>query len=219
VIAAASYATRSSWTDHQGNLQEHPETTPGDISFFSSHGPTADPGRTGHKPEIAAPGEFIIAAMSKSTGELSAGTKIVEDGVDYLVMRGTSMACPHAAGVVALLLQVDPSLDPQGVREILQATARSDAFTGEDLPDPVWGYGKIDAYEAVARALGVGICASDQECAEGYRCGGEYRCEKIEEGCGCGGNNESNLFGLIPLLMILGLSGRGRLRNAVTCRR
>lgn len=214
VIAVASYATRSSWTDHQGNPQEHPETAPGQISFFSSHGPTADPGRTGHKPEIAAPGEFIVAAMSKNTGELSAGTKIVLDQVDYLAMRGTSMACPHAAGIVLLLLQADPSLDPEGVREILRITARGDEHTGQDLPDYVWGYGKIDAWEAVARALGVGICASDSECAEGYRCGGEDRCEEIQEGCGCGQPAGSHGLLLILLAMILRRSGRGR----VTCR-
>jgi subtilisin family serine protease len=199
VIAVASYATRDRWTDHQGNLQEHPETTPGDISFFSSHGPTTDPENTGHKPEIAAPGEFIIAAMSKSTGELSEGTKVTEDEIDYMAMRGTSMACPHAAGIVALLLQVEPGLDPEHVRQILQATARSDDYTGTDLPNHVWGYGKIDAYEAVARALGVGICAEDIECADGYRCFKDNRCKKIEEGCGCGGGTADEFM---PLLLI-----------------
>jgi subtilisin family serine protease len=200
VIAVASYATRSSWTDHQGNLQEHPETRPGDISFFSSHGPTTDPENTGHKPEIAAPGEFIVAAMSQSTGELSEGTKITEDEIDYMAMRGTSMACPHAAGIVALLLQVEPALDPEDIRRILQATGRSDEYTGADLPNFVWGYGKIDAYEAVARALGVGICAEDVECADGYSCSQEGRCKKIEEGCGCGGASSGSLL-LIFLLL------------------
>lgn len=219
VIAVASYATRSSWTDHQGNLQEHPDTTPGDISFFSSHGPTTDPENTGHKPEIAAPGEFIIAAMSQSTGELSEGTKITEDEIDYMAMRGTSMACPHVAGVVALLLQVEPNLDPEGVRRILQVTGRSDEYTGTDLPDHVWGYGKIDAYEAVARALRVGICADDSECADDYRCSEENRCKKIEEGCGCGGEGGSATSTMITLLLILGLSVRGRGRGRVTYRR
>jgi len=219
VIAVASYATRDHWTDHQGNLQEHPETTPGDISFFSSHGPTTDPEGTGHKPEIAAPGEFIIAAMSKSTGELSEGTKITEDEIDYLAMRGTSMACPHAAGVVALLLQMEPDLDPEQVRQILQVTARSDEHTGTDLPNHVWGYGKIDAHEAVARALGVGICAEDIECADGYRCSKENRCKKIEEGCGCGGEVGSILVGLITLVLILMRSAHARGHGHVTCRR
>jgi len=216
VIAVASYATRDRWTDHRGNLQEHPETTPGDISFFSSHGPTTNPELTGHKPEIAAPGEFIVAAMSQNTGELSEGTKITEDEIDYQAMRGTSMACPHAAGIAALLLQVQPGLDPEDLRRILQVTGKSDEYTG-DLPNFVWGYGKIDAYEAVARALGVGICAEDIECADGYQCGQEGRCKKIEEGCGCGGEPGSISFLMITLLLILGLSGRGRGR--VTCRR
>jgi subtilisin family serine protease len=208
VIAVASYATRSSWTDHQGNLQEHPETTPGDISFFSSHGPTTDPENTGHKPEIAAPGEFIVAAMSQSTGELSEGTKITEDEIDYMAMRGTSMACPHAAGIVALLLQVEPTLDPEDLRRILQATGRSDEFTGADLPNFVWGYGKIDAYEAVARALGVGICAEDIECADGYSCSKDGRCKKIEEGCGCGGTANGSLPLLLMFLVLAWITFR-----------
>ena len=207
VIAVASYATRDSWTDHQGNLQEHPETTPGEISFFSSHGPTADPESTGHKPEIAAPGEFIVAAMSKSTGELAEGTKITEDEVDYLAMRGTSMACPHAAGVVVLLLQVQPDLDPEDVRRILQLTGRADEYTG-DLPNFIWGYGKIDAHEAVAYTLGVGICAEDIECADGYRCSKENRCKKIEEGCGCGSTNDGSLPLLLMLLVLAWITYR-----------
>jgi len=219
VIAVASYATRNSWTDHQGDLQEHPETTPGDISFFSSHGPTTDPELTGHKPDIAAPGEFIVAAMSQNTGELSAGTKITEDEIDYQAMRGTSMACPHAAGIVALLLQVEPDLDPDDVRRILQVTGRSDEYTG-DLPNFVWGYGKIDAYEAVAKALGVGVCAGDIECADGYRCGQEGRCKKIEEGCGCGGGADGSIvLVMITLMLILIRSGHARGHGHVTCRR
>lgn len=210
VIAVASYATRASWIDRQGEEQSHEETTPGDISFFSSRGPTAAPGLTGHKPWIAAPGEFIVAALSAHSGELQPGTRIDEH---HIAMRGTSMACPHAAGVVALLLQVDPELDPAAVRSLLAASARTDAQTGSGLPDFSWGHGKLDAYEAVARALGVGGCATDDDCAEDHRCDQEGRCAlRAAGGCGCdpaaGGNPWPPL--LIAVLVILCRRGVNR---------
>ncbi|HOX45247.1 MAG TPA: S8 family serine peptidase [Myxococcota bacterium] len=201
VLAIGSYATRAAWTDAHGAAQDHPETTEGDLSFFSSRGPSADPERTGQKPLLAAPGEFIAAAMSQSTGEMTDGTQLDEG---HLVMRGTSMACPHAAGVVALMLQADPLLEPARVAEILAATARRDGHTGQDLPDDAWGFGKIDALEAVAMSLGTGLCRSPADCAEGHRCGDEGRCLAEESGCATGGAAGPGLpFGALLIAVLL----------------
>ncbi len=181
VLAVASYATRSSWTDESGASVSHPETVPGDLSFFSSRGPSPDLTRTGVKPEIAAPGEYIVAARSKSAAALEPGTGIDEK---HLAMRGTSMACPHATGIVALLLQIEPGLEPARLKDILERSARSDEWTGASFPDDGWGYGKIDAFEAAALALGVGRCQTAADCREGYRCSDQLRCVE-EGGCGC----------------------------------
>ena len=65
------------------------------------------------------------------------------------------MASPAAAGVAALVLQSNPNLSAEEVRDILRQTAREDLRTG-DLPDSghvQWGHGKIDALAAVHRAL------------------------------------------------------------------
>ena len=69
----------------------------------------------------------------------------------YLAMDGTSMATPIVAGVVAAMLEVNPSLNPAQVKEILQRTA--DPLRGE--PRTAQGAGAIDATEAieVSRAL------------------------------------------------------------------
>ncbi len=213
VLAIGAYATRASWTDAHGERQEHPETTAGALSFFSSHGPSADPARTGQKPLVAAPGEFIGAAMSQSSGELSPGTRLDEG---HVLMRGTSMSCPHAAGVVALMLQADPQLDPARAAEILAATARRDAWTGEALPDEGWGHGKLDALEAVAMALGVGRCGAPADCAEGYRCGGDGRClAEGAGGCSTAGGGALALLALAAgLLARLSASRRGWSRSA-----
>ena len=54
---------------------------------------------------------------------------------------GTSMASPHAAGVVALLLETDPTLDSEEALTMLTTSARTDARTGDD-PDNIYGDGK-----------------------------------------------------------------------------
>ncbi|MGC8869312.1 MAG: S8 family serine peptidase, partial [Sulfurihydrogenibium sp.] len=66
----------------------------GKIAYFSSRGPTRD-GRI--KPDITAPGYFVLSAWSGSTG--------------YREDAGTSMASPVVAGIVAQLLEVNSNLD------------------------------------------------------------------------------------------------------------
>ena len=63
----------------------------------------------------------------------------------YLAMDGTSMATPIVAGVIAAMLEVNPSLTPAQVKMILQKTA--DPLRGE--PQTAQGAGAIDATEAI----------------------------------------------------------------------
>jgi len=65
----------------------------------------------------------------------------------YGFHQGTSMSAPAAAGVVALLLSI-PGVQPSDIRQILAATA-SPRYTP---PNDQFGYGVIDAYEAVQLA-------------------------------------------------------------------
>lgn len=134
------------------------------LSSFSSKGPYVD-GRI--KPDITAPGMFILSSMNSwnpaytATGgaksNLSHQFNDPKDGRDYYYgfFNGTSAASPMAAGIVALLLQRDPSLSPERVKNILFASARKDAFTGT-IPaegNNNWGHGKINAYQAIRQLL------------------------------------------------------------------
>jgi subtilisin family serine protease len=62
------------------------------------------------------------------------------------------MASPHVAGVLALMLQVNPTLTFEQASTILAQTARTDIHTGV-APNVTFGNGKIDAHAAVSRAL------------------------------------------------------------------
>lgn len=86
------------------------------------------------KPEVSAPGVSIVSSVPGG----GLGTK-----------SGTSMAAPHVAGIVALMLQVNPSLTADECETILQQTARP---LGEGNPNNDYGWGLVDAYAAVVHA-------------------------------------------------------------------
>jgi hypothetical protein len=109
-----------------------------EIAKFSSRGPVTYQGKTYIKPDIAAPGVDVYSA---------------KPGGGYQMMSGTSMATPHTAGVVALMLQADPNLSVDRIRELLQESA---VDLGEPGMDNDFGWGRVDAYEAVTLVLSGG---------------------------------------------------------------
>jgi serine protease AprX len=69
----------------------------------------------------------------------------------YRVLSATSMAAPHIAGVAALLLEANPRLTPDAVREVLRRTARPIA----GCQPYACGNGLVDARAAVDLVRGV----------------------------------------------------------------
>ncbi|HEY2944213.1 MAG TPA: S8 family serine peptidase [Vicinamibacteria bacterium] len=94
---------------------------------FSSVGPSAD-GRT--KPDLAAQGQAVKVAFPGSVNR-------------YGTANGTSFSCPLTAGVVALLLQLNPSATPDDVAGVLRATASQ-----AGAPDNLLGWGIVNARAA-----------------------------------------------------------------------
>jgi hypothetical protein len=141
-ITVGAWVTKNRWIDCGGHNVGYADTPPiGDLAWFSSSGPTRD-GR--QKPDIAAPGQGIGSATSFDVSiACPAGpSAFLADGLKHWVYEGTSMASPHVAGAVALLLQKHGALDPDQVKAHLRANAVHDGFTGATW-NPRFGHGKL----------------------------------------------------------------------------
>jgi subtilisin family serine protease len=156
VITVGAYNFRDSWpNDEQGNTTFNLQI--GGISDYSSPGGRRRDGVV--KPDIAAPATYTLAALSgdakpgsKACEERNmgvAGTKFVTGNSSYIAWNGTSASSPFAAGVIALMLQKNPTLDAEQVRQILIKTARKGDTIGA-VPNPEWGYGMLDPAAAIA---------------------------------------------------------------------
>jgi serine protease AprX len=98
-----------------------------------------------YHPDVVAPGSSISSSCT------STGTVIVPCIANgNATASGTSMASPHIAGAVAVLLQANPNLSPTQVRQALQATA-TPILDANGQPLPFWqvGYGYVDLSAAV----------------------------------------------------------------------
>ena len=150
VITVGAYNFRAAWLSAAGTVTRH-NLPLGALSDYSSPG-----FRRGGliKPEISAPATFMISplaagsAMSKDSEGNPDTQNITADG-RHLAWAGTSAATPYVAGVVALMLQKDPTLDEVQIKRPLTTTATHDAFTGA-TPNIEWGYGKINPAAALA---------------------------------------------------------------------
>lgn len=163
VVAVGAHNTRYSWTSVNGPFTTDVRTGDvGDLTRFSSRGPRRSCSNATKcppvmKPEIAAPGAWIQAAMG--TGTDSQANYREADGV-HVAKRGTSMSAPHVTGAIALLLQKQSDLTPEQVKALLFANVQTNSYTvglpiynaaTPDLPvnpNYAWGYGMMDVAKA-----------------------------------------------------------------------
>ena len=115
-----------------------------EIAYFSSGAsfvfPGAEPDALVTKPDVAGPGVDVYSCIPPERRP---------DGThDYTYMDGTSMATPHVAGAVALLMAAEPDAPVEDIAQVLKDTARHPG--GADArPDNRWGFGMIRPLEAL----------------------------------------------------------------------
>lgn len=157
--ATAPAAITVGGVDDQNTLSED------DITLWHSNYGVSSAGF--RKPEIVAPSIWVVAPVLPGTETAEKaeglferranGDESVEEEIDslklitpyYQHVDGTSFATPLVASTVACLLQANPKLDPEAIRDILQATAE----TIPGVPLERQGHGVLDASQAVALAL------------------------------------------------------------------
>jgi hypothetical protein len=85
------------------------------------------------KPDVSAPGVGV-------------NSTVIGGGYSGDSWSGTSMSCPHAAGLAALMLEKNPSLSPAGIDSLMQLNSVDRGIVGKDND---YGAGRIDAYATV----------------------------------------------------------------------
>lgn len=118
------------------------------ISYFSSSGPVYNYYKdTLIKPDVCAPGSEVFSKIH--TGE-------------FVAWSGTSMAGPHVAGLIALIINANPALDGNvdKIEEIIRLSSRPaesllecTGAISSSRPNHVYGYGRILAPEAIRLAI------------------------------------------------------------------
>ncbi len=157
VITVGAYNFRSSWLNSEGKETVF-NLTIGDVSDYSNPGGKR---RTDgvYKPDITAPATYTISPLSQTAtpeaktcggGSLagSLGNNFVLADKFHIAWDGTSASSPFTAGVIALMLQKNPNLDAEQIRQILIKTAKKGGLIGA-VPNPNWGYGMLDPAAAL----------------------------------------------------------------------
>ncbi|HVQ74134.1 MAG TPA: S8 family serine peptidase, partial [Candidatus Binatia bacterium] len=117
------------------------DATPENIELISVSGTTsadtiASWSSRGNYVDVSAPGASI---------------RTTNRGGTYGTYSGTSFSSPITAGVVALMMAANPSLSPIEIEQLLKANADDLGSAGWD---PSYGFGRVNAYRAVAAAAG-----------------------------------------------------------------
>jgi len=123
VVCASGNNGRSEKT-HVLYPASHPQTIA--IASYNKKGELSAFSARGKEVTVAFPGENILSCW-------------LDDG--YRRMSGTSMACPFAAGLMALLLEQRPNVTPA---EMLHDLKKAASDRGDAGYDPAWGWGVVN---------------------------------------------------------------------------
>jgi subtilisin family serine protease len=171
----------------------------GTIASFSSRGPVNIDGSMRIKPDITAPGVGIRSSLRTSTSS-------------YGNLSGTSMATPHVAGAVALLLSAQPALKGHvGFIESILNRAAVDVDSAQcvlgGVPNNVYGHGRLDIKSAVDLALPCTSAPALSKTSESYPATAAVGSVNVSAAAGCNWTATSEDPGFITITS--GGSGSG----------
>ena len=112
-----------------------------ELAVYSSKGPTHE-GEV--KPNVAAVGSSVWSVDSDHN---------IQGETTYVAMSGTSMATPMVAGIVALMYEAEPDIQPLGVRQILEETSEFRWLSHPVRPNNDYGWGFVEADAALDRVV------------------------------------------------------------------
>lgn len=145
------------------------------VATFSARGPSfTNPSIL--KPDVVAPGVNIIAAWPQNLGPTSLPQDLRR--VNFSVMSGTSMSCPHVSGIAALVHSAHPKWSPAAIKSAIMTTAdvtdhMKRPILDEDKPAGVFaiGAGNVNPQRALNPGLVYDIKPDDYVthlCSLGY---------------------------------------------------
>ncbi|KAL3511609.1 hypothetical protein ACH5RR_024326 [Cinchona calisaya] len=147
------------------------------VAAFSSRGPNHLTAEI-LKPDVIAPGVNILAGWTGLVGPTD--LDIDPRRVEFNIISGTSMSCPHVSGLAALLRKAHPTWSPAAIKSALMTTAYNvdnigknitDLATGEESTPFVHGSGHVDPNRALNPGLVYDLGTRDYLaflCAIGY---------------------------------------------------
>ncbi|KAJ6706240.1 PROPROTEIN CONVERTASE SUBTILISIN/KEXIN [Salix purpurea] len=147
------------------------------VAAFSSRGPNYLTPEI-LKPDVIAPGVNILAGWTGFVGPTD--LEIDPRRVEFNIISGTSMSCPHVSGIVALLRKAYPDWSPAAIKSALVTTAHNldnsgknikDLASGEESTPFIHGAGHVDPNSALNPGLVYDMDTSDYIaflCAIGY---------------------------------------------------
>ncbi|XP_071936936.1 subtilisin-like protease SBT1.4 isoform X1 [Coffea arabica] len=149
------------------------------VGVFSSRGPNVITQEI-LKPDVIAPGVNILAAWSKFANPSGFDGNIDQRRVDFNIISGTSMACPHVSGIAALLRKARPYWSPAAIKSAIMTTAYNVDNNGRNIVDLATGVastpfahgsGHVDPNKALNPGLVYDMGTSDYVqflCSIGY---------------------------------------------------
>jgi subtilisin family serine protease len=111
VISAAASGWIGQWIPDRSwwRTRDVPDPTDASDFYIASFSSRQ---KAGQDLDVAAPGRYVVGPYQLQSGQLS-----------YFFLSGTSMASPHVAGIVALMLQKNPTLTAAQAETILERSA------------------------------------------------------------------------------------------------